>query len=514
MASDASNKGIADVAKPLRDGWEHLDLAERAVRVGYWRTTVPDNKTFWSPGMYRLLGVTPDTQAPDAKWLLSQLREEDVANLKSKIRDSIKSHLPFQYRTRTIDPAAAAHIVDTNGEVELDDNGNVIAVFGVCHDVTARVLAEAEREITQKRYKLIAEESSDIIMLQENDKIVFASSALERVLERRPEEFQNGRYLKFVHPDDLEEAKKVLGRPNVGETRTAAYRVCHADGHYIWFEISTRGVHDEATGNFWEISVGRDVTQRKAQELEMRAAQERAEAASKAKSLFLSNMSHELRTPLNAIIGFTDVIRAGTFGPLGNERYDEYISLIHDSGQHLLGLIRDILDIAKIDADKLELSFEPIDLCETMRDVVDHLSERAASGKIVLEAELPGALPVFADQCAIRQIVLNLLSNAVKFTQPGGRVAVKLQAHNDIAILSVRDDGIGIPPDAVERLGRPFEQVCTDPMLAKRGAGLGLSIVRAFVEKHGGTMRIQSELGSGTEVTIELPCRQTQSQAA
>ncbi len=511
----ATGKDRCEAEAFQRNGWKHFALAERAANFGYWRITFADGKMFWSPGMYRLLGVDPAVQAPDQVWLMNEVEPQDAKHIRKTIMEAVASKSPFYYRSRSRNPAAAVRYVDTHGEVELGPDGNVVAIIGVCHDVTQKVMAETEREKTQQRYRLIAEEASDIILLQENDQNVFTSNAMERLLDRKPEEFQNGEYLKIVHPDDVDEAKKVLGRPPAGETRTATYRVRHADGHYIWFEISTRGVHDEATGTFWEISVGRDVTGRKEQELALRAAQERAEAASKAKSLFFANMSHELRTPLNAIIGFTDIMCSEMFGALGNPRYREYAALIRASGKHLLDLIGDILDVAKIDAGKLELSFVPCDLGDCIREGADLLAERAREAGLALSVDIPDAdLSLVADGRALKQIVLNLLSNAVKFTQSGGRVAIGARGEPGSVTLYVRDTGLGIPAEALERLGRPFEQVCTDPMLAKGGAGLGLSLVRAFTEKHGGSMRIESEVGAGTEVTVEFPRRQPARAAA
>jgi PAS domain S-box-containing protein len=490
----------------LQSGWNHFALAERAAKFGYWRTNLADGSMFWSPGMYRLLGVDPGLQLPDSTWLLDQILPEDVTNLLAKIDRAVETKSPFSYRTRAKDPTAEAQIVDTHGQVELDDDGNVIAVVGVCNDVTAQVTAEDEREKAQRIYRVMAEEASDIIVLHEDGQIVFTTSALHRILKRRPEEFQNGRYMDLVHPDDVDEASKVLGTPSPGETRTATYRVRHADGHYVWFEISTRGIYEEGGAFRHEISVGRDITERKEHELRIQAAQQRAEAANKAKSLFLANMSHELRTPLNAIIGFADVMRGEMFGPLGGERYSEYAGLIHDSGRLLLDLISDILDMAKIEAGKLELNFEALNLADTIDDCLRLVRARAEAAGVTLDISAP-ATRLTADARAMKQILLNLLTNAVKFTQPGGEVFVEAGSARGHAFLRVRDTGIGIPAEHLPRLGMPFEQASCDASLAKPGAGtgLGLSLVRALAEAHGGAMQIESEVGCGTTVTVRLP---------
>jgi signal transduction histidine kinase len=240
------------------------------------------------------------------------------------------------------------------------------------------------------------------------------------------------------------------------------------------------------------------------------AAHEQALAASKAKSEFLANMSHELRTPLNAIIGFSDIVRARTFGDDAT-RYSQYAGFINQSGQHLLKLIGDILDLAKIDAGQKKLHQEPIDLSSLVCDEVSRAAEQAASKATTVSANLPAALPLLhADLHAVRQILAHLLSNAVKFTPPGGKVAVSalLNASDEIE-LSVSDTGVGIAPQdralLFERFGQNSAQITT----ARRGTGLGLAIVKGLVDMHGGRIRLQSVLGDGTHIAIIFPAEST-----
>jgi len=496
---------IAAAAEPQQDGWKHFDLAERAARFGYWRLTLADGSMFWSDGLYRLLGTSKSRQAPDMKWLFEQLDHDGVAALLQQIEEAIATRLPFACRSRTKSQTAPARIIETHGELEFGPRGDAIAVVGVCTDVTARVEAEAERQTAQERYRLMAEESSDIIILYENARIVCASHALDRILNLKPEQLQDGRYLDVVHPEDLAEAGKLRGRPKPGEIWTATYRALHARGHYIWLEAFTRGI-DSANGVAREVTVARDITERKEQELKMRAAQERAEAANRAKSLFLANMSHELRTPLNAIIGFAEIMRQQMFGALGSSRYEEYATQIYESGRHLLSQFCDILDMAKIEGGMLELNKEQFDLGDTVRECARQLSGTAEERGLILELELPRqSVPMTADRQAMRQIVLNLLSNAVKFTNRGGHIGIEVRNVSGSVVLLVRDDGVGIPADALKRLGRPFEQSCSDPHLAKGGQGLGLALVYALARKHGGTVTIESEEGKGTLVRVEFP---------
>ncbi len=366
-------------------------------------------------------------------------------------------------------------------------------------------------------YRLLAEETSDIVVVREPDGTVdFVSPALEKVMGRSKKDVAYSNYLDLVHPDDIDQAYAINAVPLPGRTLTQTFRSRHIDGHYVWLETTIRGVYEPVTGRLRNIlSISRDVTERIEHELSIKAAQERAENASKAKSRFLANMSHELRTPLNAVIGFTDMMRQRTFGPLGNEKYEEYATLIYDSGQLLLDLISDMLDMAKIEAGKLELNLETVDFTGTIEDSVRMLRDRAEQAGLELSVSIPQEpLFVTADRRAIKQIMLNLLSNAIKFTPAGGSIGVSLYQRSGFTTIAISDTGIGIPAEYLDRLGMPFEHVDSDPMIAKNGAGLGLALVRALTEKHGGTLTIQSEEGVGTDVRVDFPTHEGKREAA
>jgi len=242
--------------------------------------------------------------------------------------------------------------------------------------------------------------------------------------------------------------------------------------------------------------------------LQNQVARESAEAASKVKSEFLANMSHELRTPLNAVIGFSEMMMHGTFGAL-SERYLEYAKLINSSGCHLLSLVADILDLAKIEAGRFQADFRDFDLRACVEDCLPLIASKAAAREIVIEADLPrGAVLVMADPRACKQILINLLSNAVKFSEEKGIITVTLKDLGETVQFSVRDEGMGIPADVLERIGQPFEQATNNPHVAREGTGLGLSLVKALVGEHGGKMAVASREDEGTTVTITLPRRQ------
>ena len=257
------------------------------------------------------------------------------------------------------------------------------------------------------------------------------------------------------------------------------------------------------------VSLFRDATlereRLKSELLHNLSAKEAAEAASRVKSEFLANMSHELRTPLNAIIGFSDTMRSRLFGPM-HARYEEYAGLINESGQHLLNLITDILDLSKIEAGKFVLDPRPVHLGESVASCLEMMRRRAEETGINLTASVPADLPeIIADPRSVKQILLNLLSNAVKFTPAGGTVSLSVERLEGRLLLAVRDNGIGIPEKTLTRIGLAFEQADNDPMRAREGTGLGLALVKSLVAQHGGRVKIESRQGTGTTVAIELP---------
>ena len=257
----------------------------------------------------------------------------------------------------------------------------------------------------------------------------------------------------------------------------------------------------------------RDISARREADSTLRLAKEDAVAANRAKSQFLANMSHELRTPLNAIIGFAEVIEREFFGPVGVAQYASYAADIHRSGQHLLSLINDILDLSKVEAGRFEIVEQDFTLAETIDEAKRLLEIRAQKAGLSLSSEIEADIGrVYADRKLISQALLNLLSNAVKFTPTGGHVRISARRESDgDLLLSVADTGIGMASEEIPRALEPFGQI--DGTLARRydGTGLGLTITKAFIEMHGGTLSLDSEKGRGTTATIRLPgwrCRQ------
>ena len=233
----------------------------------------------------------------------------------------------------------------------------------------------------------------------------------------------------------------------------------------------------------------------------------RAEAANRAKSEFLTTMSHELRTPLNAIIGFSELIKGETFGPVGDVRYSDFAEDIHQSGHHLLDLINDILDLSRIEAGEHELREKNFDIRTVLRPVLRVVQQRAEKGGLQLELELPDDLPLlYADERKVRQILINLIFNAIKFTDPGGKVRITTWCRPDSGfVFQIIDTGIGIAVKDIPKALSQFGQIDSELGRKYEGTGLGLPLTKLLVELHGGSLNLHSQVGVGTTVTVQFP---------
>ncbi len=312
---------------------------------------------------------------------------------------------------------------------------------------------------------------------------------------------------ELVHKRDMSRLIQVFQRSILeGNDYDLEFRVIRPNGETRYVRCQGRcelDDNDEVIGLF---GIMQDITERTIYEINLREAKEKAERAYAAKSQFLANMSHELRTPLNAIIGFSEMIQQQLLGPVGNEKYLEYIGGIRESGEHLLDLISDILNMSKIEAGKYELDLEKQNLTELIELAVNMINGKAYDAGLKITKVLPDEkIIITADRRAVMQILLNLLSNAVKFTDAGGEVRIECAERQEYVSLKVIDNGIGIPPNKLKAITRPFEQAASSMTRNHEGSGLGLAITKELAEMHGGAIHIDSVLDEGTAVTVRLP---------
>ncbi|WP_342586483.1 PAS domain-containing sensor histidine kinase [Mangrovicella endophytica] len=512
---------------------QRVDTALSRGHCGLWDWDLARGRIYWSRSMYEILGMEPKDSVISFGDVAPLMHPDDgsLFEVARCIASGKIRNLDRSFRMRRSDGS----YVWLRGRAEVVRSaGNEIHLIGVAIDISEQqALARRSEEANTRLQNAVENISESFVLWDANNRLVLCNSKYQEVFGLSDADIAPG----TPFADVMSRARKPIeGRAITSPAFVAGERAAEAliaDGR--WLLISERRTSD---GGF--VSIGTDVTQLKVhqerladserrlmavindlsisrRDIEAKARQltelnasyaaekERAESANQAKTTFLANMSHELRTPLNAIIGFSEIMLEGSFGPMGCQKYVEYASDIHHSGHYLLRLINDILDMSKIEAGRLVLSPEPIDLAETIGEAFKFVELQAGQKSLSLSADVSGPLAMDGDRRATKQILLNLLANAVKFTDPGGAVRLRARTVDGHAVISIADSGIGIPRQALKSLGRPFEQVENELTRTNKGTGLGLAIARSLVELHGGRMRIASSVGVGTVVTLRLP---------
>jgi len=424
-------------------------------------------------------------------------KEEPVVAFDHRLRSPEKVFVWHQYRIRRL----------------FTETGETFEFQAVIQDITQRKQSEGDLRASEEKYRSLIDNIPDVVWTANFSRDVsYIGGNVKKVLGYSSEEVlaSGGKqWIDHIHPDDAERvtrAYQALFSRN--EKFDVEYRVRRQDGQWIW-------LHDRALTTRWRDAdmcadgIFLDITQRREFELALQRAKDAAEAANLAKSQFLANMSHELRTPLNAIIGFSEVLTDKLFGDL-NERQLKYSNNILNSGRHLLQLINDILDLAKVESGRAELLCNSFNVAKVLQDAQTIVKTLAIKKGISLEFNVPADLPpLFADEGKFKQILYNLLSNAIKFTPDGGRVTLttSLGAPGECLRISVADTGIGIKPEDHERVFQEFEQVDSSYGRQQQGTGLGLALTKRLVEMHGGEIMVQSEgiEGQGSVFTFVIP---------
>ena len=364
-------------------------------------------------------------------------------------------------------------------------------------------------------YRLLVDNVSDMITRHdEKGRVLFASLGAKQLLGEPTQKVLGDGLFERVHVADRPAYLTALSQCLANNEPTAVeLRVRHAGGietaRYVWAEMHCRpmrGAHGAGLKRLSIVAVTRDISDRKNQEAELVRTRDEADSANRIKTQFLANMSHELRTPLNSIMGFSEILNRELFGSLGEGRYRDYAHLIHESGEHLLNVVNDILDISKIETGKFKIVKEPVDLASLVESCCDVMRHTAEQKQLTLMVEVAPVLPALAaDRRACKQMLLNVISNAIKFTNPGGSVRVSARALNGTVEIAVTDNGVGIAAAELPKLGNPFVQASNSRDASCEGAGLGLSVVKGLAKLHGGKLELRSTLGKGTTATITLP---------
>jgi two-component system cell cycle sensor histidine kinase PleC len=499
-------------------------VAVEAARCGVWEWDLEVEEVVISDYMATLLGL------PQGGVVAA---EEVFARVHPKYREIVQHALSqaatfgaFETTFPVTGLDGAVRWIDARGQARgARTEEGFASILGVALDITEARRAKAHAQAAESRLRDGIESVSDAFALFDRQgRLILCNQAFKDAFGLQPEMTRRG-----ASKDELNRiaALAIKCEHPASSDRAGVHEVELHDGR--WLQLSERFTSDGGA-----VVTATDLTTIKRQEAEtqraaaslratvdqLESSQEklsllarkyeiamtRAEAANQAKSEFLANMSHELRTPLNAINGFSEIMAGEMFGPVGDARYKGYAGDILKSGQHLLSLINDILDMAKIEAGKMTLHYEKVSLKEVCEDALRLMRGKAEEAGLTLVLDAPELPDIDADQRGMKQVMLNLISNAIKFTPEGGSVTVSVrEIDRGRQKVAVADTGIGIAPEDLGRLARPFEQVEGQHSKTTQGTGLGLALTKSLIEMHHGLMTMDSEPGSGTVVSFDLP---------
>lgn len=514
-----------------RKSWaetEHrFQVAVEAARCGVWEWDLETEEVVLSDYMAALLSL------PEGGTFAAS---EVIDCVHPRYRDAFEHALrqaatfgTFESSFPVMVSEGSVRWIDARGQAngERGEHG-YSSIMGVALDITEARRAKAHAQAAESRLRDGIESVSDAFALFDRQgRLILSNQAFSDAFALAPEAVRRG-----ASKDELNRIAGLAIRADHPSAEAGVRELELNDGR--WLMISERYTSDGGT-----VVTATDLTVIRRQETQTRQAADslramvtrleasqtelsllakkyevammRAEAANQAKSEFLANMSHELRTPLNAINGFSEIMAAEMFGPVGDPRYKGYANDILKSGQHLLSLINDILDMAKIEAGKMSVHYEKVSLKEVCTDAARLMRGKADEAGLTLVVDVPDLPDIDADHRGMRQVLLNLISNAVKFTPEGGTITVAASAYgSDRQKVSVTDTGIGIAAEDLGRLARPFEQVEGQHSKTTQGTGLGLALTKALIEIHHGEMIISSEPGQGTSVSFHIPVEKPQ----
>jgi two-component system, cell cycle sensor histidine kinase PleC len=516
-----------------------VDMALNRGRCGLWDWDLARGRIHWSRSMYELLDMPAPLEFLSFGDLQKMVHpdDDDLAEIAKLAVEGQNQTMDHEFRIRN----AAGEWIWLRARAELvqDSPSASRHLVGIAVDITEqKLLAETSALADQRVREAIEAISEAFVLWDSSNRLVLCNTKYQRLHNLPPETMRPGApYAEVVSKGaapivDSETMISAKGpAPLASPARTYEARL--ADGR--WLQVNERRTKD---GGY--VSVGTDITALKRHEeqlmdserrllatvselrqsrhsLEAQAQQladlaerhleqkARAEMANRAKAEFLANMSHELRTPLNAIIGFSEMMEQQTFGPLGSPKYQDYCSHIHESGQYLLHVFSDVLDMSRLEAGRVRLNRTEFAVEVAIKSALRDVETVAQSKNLAIDIDVSSSESIQADREAVERILTTLLRNAVKFTPDGGAISVGAQAFDEQIYIYVEDTGPGIASADLSRLGRPFEQADTTLANGMKGSGLGLAIANSLVELHGGSLRINSTLGEGSVVLVALP---------
>lgn len=484
---------------------------------GIWEVNLTRNSAFLSPSLAGAIGLKKEETVISLPQFLALFE----VNHRDQFYNHLKrAHLNGSFEIE-LGAASVPIYMSCRGRPTMRDDNNQI-IIGMAHDITETRGAKARLQAAEARlFDALRSMNDSFVIWDQMDRLVLWNSKFEDFFGFKPGTLIQGLpYAQVEYDSDSHITQTLRLADGTGS------EIELADGRWVRYS-------ETYTTDGGRVSIGTEVTTIRTREQQLQENQDalektinvlrksqvrivelaenyeqekiRAEQANQSKSEFLANMSHELRTPLNAINGFSDIMKKEMFGPLGDARYKEYVNDILFSGQHLLSLINDILDMSKIEAGKMSLNTEHMVMSDMIAQVIRIVRGRAEENRLKLIYDGAETPEIEADPRAVKQILLNLATNAIKFTPEGGVVTVAVEPKSAGLIVRVSDTGIGISQEDIQRLAKPFEQIDSQHSRQHEGTGLGLALSKSLVELHGGNFNISSVMGEGTTVTFTLP---------
>lgn len=519
---DGTMLGVVEVARDITDWVEakrrlaqaiaDLKQAQRIAAIGNWSFDPAVGVPVWSDEIYRIYGRDPAQPLLTLADCDTLYEGEDLDRFRTAFTAAIRDGIAYDITLCLRLPDRPPKWVRAIGEPEAEAGPAGHVVHGTIQDITEEKRIRDDLILRKHKLRLAMDVAADGIWdFEVETGAVEWNDRLFEMLGYAPGAFQESfdAWRGLVHPDDWPHVEAAsLASIRTGIPFETEYRMCRTDGTWLWVWDHGRPIDwNDQGGVSRMIGTVTDIDARKRKELADIEARATAEQSSHAKSEFLAAMSHELRTPLNAILGFSEMMKDEMLGELGHETYRQYAADIHASGTHLTDLINSVLDLAKIEAGRRDLTIESLDAGEVMAVTLHLVEQRATNAGLTLERSVaPDLPPLMADSLAVRQILFNLLSNAIKYTPRGGRVTITATpcGQGGVAI-HVADTGMGISAEDQARLFQPFTRAEEVERRHIEGTGLGLALVKSLMDLHGGTVTVESVSGEGSVFTVCFP---------
>ena len=531
--------------KQIEKSESNLKKAQQIAKLGSWEMDIDTKQLTWSRELFRILEKDPKTTVISKDTILSVVHPEDMDVVVNSYKELEKNNKPYQifYRLRFNDERVK--YIEEQSEILYNGDQSPIKIFGTIQDITERKEIEEDLKNSELLFRSLASNAPvAIFSTNEAGECTYANEELMKYSGMTFEEIKGLGWVKAIHPDDKERVlKKWQNALGANSDFKSEFRFQDKKGKITFLAVKAIKLMGANSHMYGYIGIASDITERinsenelliyknnlenlvslrteelndsklallnllediNSQSIELEKEKVKAQSADLMKSAFLATMSHELRTPMNSIIGFTGILLKELAGPLNDEQKKQ-LSMVKNSGEHLLGLINDVLDISKIEAGKLNVSFYPFNYINCLEKTTEFLLPQASKKGLDIKMEISEKkITLVSDERRVEQILLNLLSNAIKFSKKG-TITIKVDIENNMLVTQVVDQGIGISKKDIVKLFMPFIQLEGGLSRSHEGTGLGLAICKNLIEKLGGTINVESELGEGSNFTFKLP---------